>query len=219
MGIYLPAITCLIEKTEVLSKTPKSYHAVEGLLEKYWNNNSSYQCTTKGYIHLVEFNRFRQHFKLKKLPLYEGEVSFASLEDLNKLKNDLSETERLFLNSSKEILQNYLIEQENEVWMSLLKHRPEYNTKKYKLRHLEEVDKLKQLNLNKIYKEAPLLKEISDFDLQDQFKELYHPIIAVLHWLKTQIYLVNKGIELDKSLMHVLISPLSEDEYAIPIKK
>jgi len=213
MGIYLPTITCLIEENEIPDVIPNSYHAVQHLLEKYWKRDNAYLCTTKGYGHLEEFSRLRQYFNLKELSIYEGEVGFINQVDLKKIQNNLHETESLLLNKSKKMLQNHLIEQENREWMFSLKHIPEFNTEKYKQIHIENIKRLKQLDLTKIYKEAPLLKEISDFDLQDQFKELYHPIIVVLYWLKTQIYVANKGIKLNKSLMFVMISSLSEDEY------
>lgn len=213
MGIYLPTTTCLIEESEIPSVTPNSYHAVQHLLEKYWENTNTYLCTTRGYGHLEEFSRLRHYLKLKELSVYGGEVGFTNQTDFKKLQNDLNETESLLLNKSKEILQNHLIEQKNREWMFSLKHIAEFSTEKYKQIHIENIKRLKQLDLTKIYKEAPLLKEISDFDLQDQFKELYHTIITVFFWLKTQIYVVNKGIELNKSFMYVMISSLSEDEY------
>lgn len=63
------------------------------------------------------------------------------------------------------------------------------------------------LNFSKIYQQADIVADISEFDLQDKFSPHYHYFIPIIYWLKTFNFIVEQAVKQKKSIIHIMIYP------------
>jgi len=204
MGIYLPTVSCLIEKTEIPSALPESYHDITHLLEKYWSSEYSYSCTTKGYEHTVFFELLAGSLDLKFSKIYSREVGFLTPEEASYLKADLCKLKDIFRSNSKIIVQSF-INRAKQILESVARYAPEHR-QSIRKQQIDEIEQIKNIDFQEIVDRAALLKEISSFDLSDMFGKDYHPIISTIYWIKTQIHLLEAADIMDKAFMYVVIS-------------
>ncbi len=206
MGIYLPTITCLIDNKDVPNTSIETWHDVEYLLAKYYKETTYYSCTTRGYKHIGDFNRIIDaFFKNKIKTIYSEEVACLNsneVESLLKIFLQVEEAIKKQPNLVKDILLN---EEKNkyETLLDIYKEKP-----KQKEFYKQIIKTIEAFDLANSYKKASIQKEISEFDLQDVFKDNYLSVIAMAYWLKSQIFLLKKAIKHKKTILYVMLSPL-----------
>jgi len=205
MGIYLPTISFLIEHYEIPDTAVESWNDVTHLLEKYHDHEFCYKCTTRGYGHLVCFTELAELLQISGLKNYPSKDIFVK-EQTQELSEKLKSIENIIL-ETPEIINGLLAKREENLWNILQENHPEYCTEDRKRYHLQRIDFFRQLNIKKIYQQAPLLKDISEFDLQDKFTDKYDEVIAVLYWLKTQLYLLAEATKQDKAFAYITLTP------------
>lgn len=208
MGIYLPTISFLIEKEEIPLKPIETLEEASLLLEKYYQENYFFQCTTRGYNHLELFRRMVEEFQLPEVDFYQEEYNALPPEKCRVLLNSLQKIEQLFLEESSKITEN-LISQEKKMWQVFINNNS--LNKKTQERYVKEAEKkfdwFKALSVLDLYQKIPITKDIDDFGLHDIYKEEHHEYIAVFYWLKAQLYLLEKAVKQQKAMMHIWISP------------
>ena len=203
MSTYLPTVSCLIEELEIPSVAPDSYHDITHLLEKYWNSESYYSCSTRNYIHTEYFRRLAEDSNLRHAAIYNDEVGFLIPEEASYLKADLCKLEAVLLADDKVAIQ-CLIRHETRLQQQISRRSLKWAKRNEKY-HFEEIKNLKQLDLRRLTNQAPILREISEFDLIEEFEDEYHPVISTLYWLKTQIHLLGEADVTGKAFMYVVL--------------
>lgn len=205
MGIYLPTITSLINNQDVPTSAIETWQDAEYLLAKYYKESLYYTCTTRGYRHIDEFNKIIDAVSGNKVKtIFSEEVACLKTDKLEYHLKILIEVEKVFIEQA-ELIKNILLNDEKTGYETLIKY---YNEKpKYKEHYKQRIQKIETLNLANIYNKATIQKEISEFDLQDTFKENYHPVISTAYWLKTQLFLTKQAIKHKKALLYVMLTP------------
>ncbi len=203
MSTYLPTISCLIEDLEIPSETPDSYHDITHLLEKYWTSESYYSCSTRNYVHTEYFLRLAKDSNLRHSAIYNDEVGFLTSEEASFLKADLCKLEAVLVADDKVAIQR-LIMHETRLQQQISR-RFLQRARKNEKSHFKEIKNLKQLDLRRLTNQAPTLREISEFDLIEEFEDEYHPVISTLYWLKTQIHLLGEADDTGKAFMYVVL--------------
>ncbi len=204
MGIYLPTISFLIEPNEVPKKQLETYNDIIQLLEKY--HKKLYQCTTKGYNHLELFRRMITDFNLPKADFYQKECAVAINEECIILHQSLKTIEQFILNDTTQLIDNLVKQEKRLMEMIFNNNRLNKKTKdNYRQRSIERIEEITNFSFAKYYAEAIVSKDISQYDQSSEYADNEYKVL--LHWLKTQIFIVNKAITNKKALIHVMITP------------
>ncbi|MCH7399713.1 hypothetical protein MM236_17080 [Belliella sp. DSM 107340] len=207
MGTYMPAISVLVQSNEIPKQKAESYNDVLGILIKYNDEKTRYQCTTRGYEHIEIVSSLAKQLNIFHFDDYVNEeVFFVEGDKLNMFLEKLQAIENILLLHPKKIIEAYINIQQNRLELS--KNEVAFTTYEASKKQITETQtRLQNIDLTTVYKQAELNPDICEFSLKDEYQSNYHPIISVLFWLKVQLFLFSKAINENKVYAHIYLTP------------
>ncbi|WP_291869374.1 hypothetical protein [Maribacter sp.] len=208
MSHYIPIITLIIDKEKLPSNCENEPELQFQLLNDLYQKITFYKCTTRNWHHIEAIRRIAEYLNLSTLKFVQEECCVIPLE---KIKNIALELEQLaFFVQDNNRLKAYLLKD----WNTDLEKSKDIIIKKYSKKVFENTNRyfqeqkanINQLNSRKIYIECEASEDISEYNLQDKYKDKYHSFIPVLYWLKAQIFITKKAIKEQEDVVHIMVS-------------
>lgn len=207
MSHYLPTISILVDKHQLPKNIQKDENVQFQFLGDFYKKTTFYQCTTRNWQHTENIKRVAEHLQLKMLDFLQEECKIIPLEILPTLQIEL----QIFIDFiiDNERVKEYLLEDWNNNLeinrKAIIANFSEKEFEKTKRYFEEQRVIINALSFSEIYQQANVVEHISEFDLQDKFSPNYYDFITVVYWLKTFTFVVEQGIKLKKSIIHIML--------------